>query len=117
MDCNKPLFFTVVSKLLLKIKQTFSSLIVQFYDSRITKKNLYIILSYNSEVSDGFSHEASSDSDYIPMDCTPNRKGCTVIARAMTKNLQVLAKQVDKVIAVEEGIVVEVVVEEGVVYK
>ncbi|CAB4030328.1 Hypothetical predicted protein, partial [Paramuricea clavata] len=30
--------------------------------------------NYNSEVSDGFSHEASSDSDYIPndMDCTPN---------------------------------------------
>ena len=47
----------------------------------------------------------------------PTVNGCTVIARAMTKNLQVLAKQVDKVIAVEEGIVVEVVVEEGVVYK
>ena len=76
MDYNKPLFFTVVSKLLLKIKQNFSSFIVQFYDSRITKKKLYIILSYNSEVSDGFSHEASSDSDYIPndMDCSPNRK-------------------------------------------
>jgi hypothetical protein len=35
----------------------------------------------------------------------------------MTKNLQVLAKQVDKVIVVEEGVVVDVVVEEGVVYK
>jgi hypothetical protein len=58
LNCNnKPLFFTVVSKLLLKIKQNFSSFIVQFYDSRITKKKLYIILSYNNEVSDGFSHQ------------------------------------------------------------
>jgi hypothetical protein len=63
-----------VASKLLKIKQTFSSFIVQFYDSRITKKNIYIILSHNSEVSDGFSHDASSDLDYIPMDCTPNHK-------------------------------------------
>jgi hypothetical protein len=53
----------------------------------------------------------------FPWTVLPTVNGCTVIARAMTKNLQVLAKQVDKVIAVEEGIVVEVVVEEGVVYK
>ncbi|CAB3978916.1 Hypothetical predicted protein [Paramuricea clavata] len=39
-------------------------------------RKIFVILRYNCEVSDGFYHEESSDSDYIPnnMDCTPNRK-------------------------------------------